>query len=207
MEASSRTNGGRVLGTMTSARVAGRCLRLAAAVLAGLAAGSARAPSADAAPSSQDGPSHTLFKVDPARTGHLPDGPQPPLQLLWKFKTREDASKIEKYPTVDDGLSPAVVASGVVYVGGHDGWVYAIDARSGRKLWDFRTRDHVMTTPTLHDGRLYVGSMDGFVYALDARSGAVLWQYESGYKLWNNLNYGGVRASPVILGGNLIFGG
>lgn len=166
------------------------------------------APAAPArAASASDQPAHVLFKVDPARTGFLPSGPQPPLELLWKFKTREDKSKIETYPTVDDGLSPAIVAGGVVYAGGHDGWVYAIEARTGKKLWDFRTRDHVMATPTLHDGRLYVGSMDGFLYALDPKKGSVLWQYESGYKLWNNLNYGGIRASPIVVDGKIIFGG
>ncbi len=151
--------------------------------------------------------SPVLFKVDEARTGYLAEGPQPPLTLLWKFQTREGGGQIESYPTVDDGLSAASVAAGVVYVGGHDGWVYAIDARSGRKIWDFKTGGHVMSTPVLHDGRIYVGSMDGFFYALDAAKGTPVWKYESGYKLWNGLNYGGVRATPIVVGGKIFFGG
>lgn len=152
-------------------------------------------------------PPHTLFKVDAARTGYLPEGPQPPLELLWKFKTREDRIRIEAYPSVDDGLSAATVHQGVVYVGGHDGWVYAIDAEKGTKLWDFQTLGHVMTTPTLHDGVVFVGSMDGFFYALNAADGSLAWKFESGYKLWNRLQYGGVRCTPIIVDGKIIFGG
>lgn len=154
-----------------------------------------------------DQPDHVLFRVDAARTGHLPAGPQPPLRLRWKFQTRESEARIEAYPPVDDGLSPATAAGGVVYAGGHDGWVYALDARTGRKLWDFRTQGHVMSAPTLHDGRLFVGSRDGFFYALDPATGAVLWKHESGYKPWNGIRYGGVRATPIVAGGRVVFGG
>jgi outer membrane protein assembly factor BamB len=152
-------------------------------------------------------PPHILFKVDPARTGYLAEGPQPPLELRWKFKTREDRMKIEAYPSVDDGLSAATIHEGVVYVGGHDNWVYAIDAGKGEKLWEFQTSDNVMTTPTLHDGVLFVGSMDGFFYAIDAANGSLVWKFESGYKLWNRIPYGGVRATPIIVDGKIIFGG
>jgi outer membrane protein assembly factor BamB len=54
---------------------------------------------------------------------------------------------------------------------------------------------------------LFVGSMDGFFYALDAADGSLVWKFESGYKLWNRLPYGGVRATPIIVDGKIIFGG
>lgn len=152
-------------------------------------------------------PPHLLFKVDPARTGYLAEGPQPPLKLRWKFRIREDRMKIEAYPSVDDGLSAATIHEGVVYVGGHDNWIYALDAEKGEKIWEFETGDNVMTTPTLHDGVLFAGSMDGFFYAIDAADGSLVWKFESGYKLWNRLPYGGVRATPIIVDGKVIFGG
>jgi outer membrane protein assembly factor BamB len=178
-------------------------LGVPAAIFAVLCAGAA--PAARAA--QPDGDPAVSFKADDARTGNLPDGPQPPLKLRWRFQSAETGAKIESYPSVDDGFSPALVHQGVVYVGGHDGRIYAIDARTDRKIWEFRTRDHVMPAPTLHDGRLFVGSMDGFFYALDAKTGAVVWQYESGYKIWNGTKYGGVRATPVLTGGKVVFGG
>ena len=171
-----------------------------ATIVAVLCAGAAPAARAAAAPAG-------CFKADDSRTGSVPSGPRPPLKLRWKFQSAETAAKIESYPSVDDGFSPALVNQGVVYVGGHDGRIYAIDARTGRMMWVFRTRDHVMPAPTLHEGLLFVGSMDGFFYALDAKTGAVAWKYESGYKIWNGTKYGGVRATPVITGGKVVFGG
>jgi len=176
----------------------------ASLVLVALALSAGFSPAAAPDPSC---PPHHLFKIDPARTGYLPEGPQPPLELRWKFQTREDQIKIEAYPSVDDGLSAATIHEGVVYVGGHDNWVYAIDAKKGEKIWEFHTSDNVMTTPTLHDGVLFVGSMDGFFYAIDAADGSLVWKFESGYKLWNRLPYGGVRATPIIVDGKVIFGG
>jgi len=175
-------------------------LSVSAAIVAALCAGAAPAAWAGDAPVG-------CFKADDSRTGYLPSGPQPPLRLKWKFQSAETGDKIESYPSVDDGFSPALIHQGVVYVGGHDGRIYAIDARDGRKIWEFRTSDHVMPAPTLHDGLLFVGSMDGFFYALDAKTGAVAWKYESGYKIWNGTKYGGVRATPVITGGKVVFGG
>lgn len=178
-------------------------LNVCALIVSALISGSATSSLAGAA-----GPAPvSSFKADAARTGYLPAGPRPPLKLVWKFQSAENGAKIESYPSVDDGFSPALIHQGVVYVGGHDGRIYAIDARNGRKIWEFRTRDHVMPAPTLHDGLLFVGSMDGFFYALDAQTGAVAWKYESGYKIWNGTKYGGVRATPVIAGGKVLFGG
>jgi outer membrane protein assembly factor BamB len=178
-------------------------LSVCAAFLAVLCAGAATAAPRAGTDTAPVG----CFKGGVARTGFIPSGPEPPLKLRWKFQSAENAGKIESYPSVDDGFSPALISQGVVYVGGHDGRIYAIDALNGRKIWEFRTGDHVMPGPILHDGRLFVGSMDGFYYALDAKTGAVVWKYESGYKVSMGTKYGGVRATPVITGGKVVFGG
>ena len=149
----------------------------------------------------------TTFKVCQERTGYLPDGPQPPLKLRWKFQSRESRHDIEGFPSVDDGFSPASVHNGVVYAGGHDGWIYAIDAVTGKKIWDYKTGDHVMTTPQYHEGRVFAGSMDGFFRALDARDGSLVWETKFGSRRWNLLLYSGMRATPVIHDGKIFLGG
>ena len=77
--------------------------------------------------------------------------------------------------------SPAV-ANGTVFIGARDGWIYAIDAATGKERWRF---DHkiswINTSPAVIDGVVYAGSSDGqFVQALDAASGKELWRATTG---------------------------
>jgi outer membrane protein assembly factor BamB len=61
--------------------------------------------------------------------------------------------------------SPAV-AGDTVYVGSEDGYLYAVDAASGEKLWQFATGDKITSSPTVADGTVYIGSHDGKMYAI-----------------------------------------
>jgi outer membrane protein assembly factor BamB len=160
-----------------------------------------------AAAAAEEAEDLSTFKVCQSRTGYLPEGPQPPLELRWKFQSRESRHDIEGFPSVDDGFSPASVHDGVVYAGGHDGWIYAIDAKTGKKIWDYKTGDHVMTTPQYHGGRIYAGSMDGYFRALDAADGSLVWQTKFGARRWNLLLYSGMRATPVFHDGKIFMGG
>jgi len=58
------------------------------------------------------------------------------------------------------------VANGVVYVGSHDGNLYALDANSGAERWHFPTKALVGSSPTVGDGVVYFGSDDGGLYAV-----------------------------------------
>jgi len=155
---------------------------------------------------SAGGESQPLYRANPARTGYVERGPEPPLALRWKFKTRRGVNEIESFPPVDDGLSSASAAKGVVYVGGHDGWVYALDVKTGRKRWDFATKGHVNSTPALADGLLFVGSMDKYIYALRLGDGKLAWKSLTGERAFRNISYGGVRSSPVVRDGAVYIG-
>ena len=91
------------------------------------------------------------------------------------------------YPVVGGIISSPTVANGVVYVGSLDNSLYALDARSGTKLWSFATRDAIRSlryvihsSPAVANGVVYVGSLDNSLYALDARSGTKLWSFPTG---------------------------
>ena len=174
-------------------------------IAAGLA-GALLVPGAAPAGAAADAALNT-FKVDQGRTGFLAQGPRPPLRLRWKFASRETRAQIESFATTDDGFSTASVHAGVVYAGGHDGWIYAIDAKSGRLLWEYKTGGHVMTTPRYRDGRVYAGSMDGHFRALNAHDGKLVWQVQFGARMWNGLRYSGMRATPLFHEGKIFLGG
>ncbi len=70
-------------------------------------------------------------------------------------------------------------AGGLVFVGGQDGKVRALDARSGKIRWVFATAGPIKMPPTIWESRAYVGSSDGYVYALEAATGRLLWRFRA----------------------------
>src|SRR5581483_10804918 len=82
-----------------------------------------------------------MFRSDPAHSG-IYDAAGAPRSgaLKWEFKTRSAVMS-----------SPAVVA-GVVYVGGNDHSLYALDANSGTLRWRFKTGGRVPSSPAVCDG-------------------------------------------------------
>ena len=78
---------------------------------------------------------------------------------LWEFKTRGEVFS-----------SPAIGSDGTVYVGSNDNKLYAINGKSGVKLWGFETGDWVSSPAIGSDGTVYVGSVDKKLYAIKTDS-------------------------------------
>jgi len=77
--------------------------------------------------------------------------------------------------------SPAIGSDGTVYVGSGDNKLYAINGKSGVKLWEFQMGKFVRSSPAIgSDGTVYVGSPDNKFYALSGKSGVKLWEFETG---------------------------
>ncbi len=86
--------------------------------------------------------------------------------------------------------SPAIGSDGTVYVGSNDNKLYAINPKSGVKLWEFETGHRVFSSPAIgSDGTVYVGSEDKKLYAINPKSGVKLWEFVTG---------GAVGSSPAI---------
>jgi outer membrane protein assembly factor BamB len=70
---------------------------------------------------------------------------------------------------------------GVVYIGCRDAHVYAIDAATGRKKWDYPTsKSWVIGTPAVYNGIVYVGTSDSSRFmALDAKTGRLKLNFDA----------------------------
>ena len=116
---------------------------------------------------------------------------------LWIFELRgEDESERAIYgtPAVDDGT---------VYVGGYDGFLYALSL-VGELKWQERVgglfEDEVspiVGSPVVVGDLVLVGSSDGSLYAFDAVEGSVEWTFETDGKVWS---------TPAVLDGVAYFG-
>ena len=82
-----------------------------------------------------------------------------------------------KFPTGDRVVSSPVFKDNVIYFGGDDGNVYAVDAVTGRQIWKRATNGPVPATPAIAEGMVYVGSYDGKFYSFNAQTGALKWKF------------------------------
>jgi hypothetical protein len=80
------------------------------------------------------------------------------------------------------------VADGRVFVGSRDGFLYAVDAESGRLLWRV---DHQMswvnTSPAVAGDLVFAGSSDErFLQAVDVRTGKERWRVTTERPVWSS---------------------
>lgn len=88
--------------------------------------------------------------------------------------------------------SPLWTQSGLIVIGGFDGYVHAYDAKTGAARWSFGTRDHVYASAAEQgDGTIVIPSSDGTIYALNPTDGSMRWAFDALEPF---------RASPAIDG-------
>jgi quinohemoprotein ethanol dehydrogenase len=134
-----------------------------------------RAADADAANWLTHGRTHAEERMSPLDRIH--EGNVGDLGLAWSLELGTNRG-IEATPIVVDG---------VLFATGPWSVVYAVDARSGRLIWQHDPQvprrygriaccDVVNRGVALYRGRVLVGTLDGRLLALDAASGAKLWE-------------------------------
>ena len=81
----------------------------------------------------------------------------------------------------------ALVHDGVIYVTGSYSRLYAIDAKTGEKKWEYDARlpegilpccDVVNRGPALYGDNVYFGTLDAQLVAIKAKTGKVVWKKE-----------------------------
>ncbi|NOZ42959.1 MAG: PQQ-dependent dehydrogenase, methanol/ethanol family, partial [Alphaproteobacteria bacterium] len=106
-----------------------------------------------------------------------------------------------------------IVVDGIMYVSGSWSRVYALNAVTGKLLWQYNPKvpgewavnaccDVVNRGVAVWQGKVYVGTLDGRLVALDAKTGKVIWDV-----LTINKKYAyTITGAPLIVKGRVIIG-
>jgi len=94
--------------------------------------------------------------------------------------------------------STPAVHGGKVFIGSDDQNIYALNAATGAKIWNYTTKAAVWSSPAVADGKVFVGSLDHTLYALNENTGALIWSYNtSKSRIW---------PSPAVACGKVFVG-
>ena len=122
---------------------------------------------AGGAPPAAVGWGHDNRRFVPASVAGLNAAQVPQLKIKWAFA----------YPAAVRARSQPSIGWGTIFVGGHDGTLYAFDLATGCTRWTSRMSAEVRTAIVAEAAtkRLYFGDILGRAYAVDATTGAKLW--------------------------------
>ena len=126
------------------------------------------------------------FRGTSALTGASASAPPAALKLLWSYNVGGPIA------------SSAAIAGGVVYVGGGDGDLVALDLASGKLRWKYATGNLIgESSPAVSGDAVYIGDLGGVLHAVNLRDGKPLWTFKTA---------GEIKASPVVADGVVLIG-
>ena len=108
-----------------------------------------------------------------------------------------------------------IVVDGIMYVTAPWSIVYAINAKTGEKIWTFNSQsprdkgyklccDVVNRGVAVYKGKVYVGTPDARLIALDAATGKVLWSVNASPE---NARPYTITGAPLVAKGKVFIGG
>lgn len=143
-------------------------------------------PIAGQAPRSSPAAEWRQFRGTPRLTGLSAGTPPATLKLLWTY----DAGDV-----ID---SSAAIADGVVYVGGGNGDLIALDLASGTLRWKYSTGNLIgESSPAVGPEAVYIGDLGGIFHAVSARDGTRLWTFKTATE---------IKSSPVVVNDMVLIG-
>lgn len=103
--------------------------------------------------------------------------------------------------------SAAAIADGVVYVGGGDGVVRALDLTSGSELWRFDAGPAITSSPAVAGGHVIFATVAGRVHALSIADGEPVWSMDT--SPFRPLRWGWdyFTPSPTVVGSTVVVAG
>jgi eukaryotic-like serine/threonine-protein kinase len=76
-----------------------------------------------------------------------------------------------------------VVSNSAVYYTSLDGFLYALDVKSGWAIWRFRMGKGSISTPCLAESFVVAGSADGHIYCVDSASSREVWRFRADHQV------------------------
>ena len=93
-------------------------------------------------------------------------------------------------------VSSPAVADGMLFIGGRDSCLHAINAATGELVWKKKTGDWVDASPLIYDNKVIVGSRDGSIYIFDRTTGTDIGVLDAGMQI----------SSPAMVNGKVVSG-
>jgi outer membrane protein assembly factor BamB len=128
-----------------------------------------------------------MYGLNPQRTRYLPArGIHPPFRKLWRYTEK---------PLLE---FPPIYVGGTLYAVNNSGFAFALDAKTGKTLWERRIGHLNASSPTYYKHRLYIVNLDpGHIVKLNAANGKIVWK---------KTLPGRAESSPVVVGNSVYFG-
>lgn len=149
-------------------------------------------------PSHRDGSNAAMFRGDPSHSGHYAGQVGEHYGgLLWRVQT---GGPVRSSPTVFDRS---------VYIGSGDGFLYAIDRRSGEVRWRYDAKTGLASSPAVTPDLVLIATRRALI-AIDRARGTERWRREFGPDqplAWGRASGDYFISSPVIRGATVVIGG
>ena len=85
--------------------------------------------------------------------------------------------KVWSFTAGDAVYSSPVMADGKVIFGCNDGWLYALDAVTGKPVWLNKDGTYTIESkPFVWNGKVYYGAWDQYIRCVNVRDGKLVWQ-------------------------------
>ena len=108
--------------------------------------------------------------------------------IVYAFETQSGERIWERKVSDKRFWSTPAVADGVVYIGGMDKRLHALDAKTGEPKWPtpFKAGGAIASRPLILGGLVYVGAFDGKIHAIDRATGKEQASFSADNWVWND---------------------
>jgi outer membrane protein assembly factor BamB len=105
-----------------------------------------------------------LFSAVDSFCQELPSNFESEPTVKWRFKTNAPI------------ISSPIVSDNVVYFGGLDSVIYALDLNTGNTKWTAKTNGEIRSTFSIHESKLFVVGGNGVLSCWDKSTGKSIWR-------------------------------